>query len=57
MTLRSHQSPPLNWAYFIVALIVCAIFFQTFSESLCSLSHWFSDTCAVRVAAVKVTRP
>jgi ABC-type polysaccharide/polyol phosphate export permease len=53
MTLHSQQSMPINWAYFIVALIVCAIFFQTFSESLCSLSGWFSDTCAARVAAVK----
>lgn len=53
MTSRTHQLPNVNWAYYIVALIVCAFFYQTFSESLCSLSHWFSDTCAAHVAAVK----
>lgn len=53
MTLRSEQSAPINWAYTIITLIVCALFFQTFSESLCSLSHWFSNTCAASVARVK----
>jgi hypothetical protein len=53
MTTRTQESPTINWAYYIVALIVCAIFFQTFSESLCSLSGWFSGTCAAQVAAVK----
>jgi hypothetical protein len=53
MATRTYQLPTINWAYYIVALIVCAFFFQTFSEILCSLSGWFSETCAARVTAVK----
>ncbi len=53
MTTRIHQSPNVNWVYYGVTIIICAVFFQTFSESLCNLSNWFSETCAARVAAVK----
>lgn len=53
MTARINQSPNVNWAYYIVALIVCAFFYHTFSESLCSLSHWFSETCNARISATK----
>lgn len=57
MTTRTHQSPNVNWVYYTVALIACAFFYQAFSESICSLSHWFSETCAANIAATHVTRP